>query len=86
MSKFETFKRDVNFNHMSKFYDFEEQQLRVDGDLKSKCRLNGTKSSIEFLEGDFEKVENNLHFGREGKIAFLPRHPEILVKTESRFQ
>ena len=85
LSKFETFKTNVDFNHMSKFYNFEEEeeQLRIDGDLK--CRLIGTKSNVDFFEGDFEKVENNLHFGREGKIAFLPRHPEILVKTESRF-
>jgi hypothetical protein len=48
-----------------------------------KCFLNG-KSPIYFFEHDFEKLEQNLHFGREGKIGFLSRNEEILVKTETR--
>jgi len=84
VSKFETFKTNVDFNHMSKFYNFDEEHPLLFGDGDLKCRLNG-KTSIDFFEGDFERVENNLHFGREGKIAFLPRNPEILIKTEIRF-
>ena len=87
LSQFEVFKSDVSFNHMSKFYETEDFEENDVGSVK--CRLVGLSSSsriVEFFDSDFDRVVENLHFEREGKIAFLPRSPDVLVKSELRFR
>jgi len=67
---------------MSKFYEIDEFEENDVGNVK--CSLVGLSKVVDFFATDFDKVAENLHFKREGKIAFLPRNPSVLVKSEFR--